>query len=271
MDTLASNHIIMARLDRIDANTRKSISWLTAIAVALAINILLVPYIKYSDVPVLTKGLEQFLAWEESIADEFGITIAKKITGNDMLLSKSKVKLAKYVEAVGKQRDLPKYYMATTASIESSLSPKADRCKGRNMCASARGLYQFILKTGRRLGLVTGNQDNRMNAGLSTRKAAQYAVQNKKILIRNGITVSGENLYLLHNQGDGALQILKLAEGKKAYIYPKMYSNILNNCGRFKKRIKAIGRPTKEVARLFLKYRKETWDKNYNYIKRKLG
>lgn len=262
---------MMARLDQIEANTRPQLGWIAAIAVALVLNLFAVPYIQNNNVPVLTESMEKLIVWENNMADQLGLFSPTAYAKYNPKMGKNKVMLARYVEQVGKNKGLPKYYMATTASIESSLNPKADRCKGRDMCVSARGTYQFILKTGRRFGLVRGGKDYRMNNELSTQKAAEYAAINKKTLIRNGIAVTGENLYLLHNQGDGAVQILRLAQGKQARIYPKMYSNILNNCGKYKRAIKRIGKPTPQVARLFLKHRKETWYKNYNYIKRKLS
>ena len=262
-------HALLARLDRIEAQTQPKLSWISAGIGALVINLAVVPYVLHSQkVPALKSTLDRLIAWEIEMANSLGVVTAQALTGRTILKT-NQIKIAQYVEQIGRDKDLPRYYMATTALIESTLNPRAQR--GGYMSQSARGLFQFIYSTGKSYGLIHGQSDDRLNKELSTRKAAELALANRTILQGAGLPITGENLYLLHNQGPWALMILRIAQGKKVRYPKKLYSNVLNNSGKYKSQIKRFGALTPNAARLFLKYRKETWTKNNTIIKRALS
>jgi len=259
---------ILDRLRVIEAQTQPKISWISAAIGALLINLVAIPFILHSkQVPALKVALENFIQWEIKIANDLGVMTAQTLTGRTILKS-HQVKIARYVENVGRDNNLPKYYMATTALIESTLNPRAQR--GGYMSKSARGLYQFIYSTGKTYGLISGQSDDRLDKTLSTLKAAKLALANTTILQAAGLPVTGEHLYLLHNQGPWALIILKIAQGQRTKYPRPLYSNVINNSGKYKSQIKRRGKLDQYAARLFLKHRQETWTRNLSTIKRAL-
>ena len=73
---------IDSRVSRLEATTvKKSLSWLVALIIALAINIVVIPYVKHKNVPYLATGLNAALDVEKELSIDLGVFLADKITG----------------------------------------------------------------------------------------------------------------------------------------------------------------------------------------------
>jgi len=107
--------------------------------------------------------------------------------------------MAAYWSQLEQEYDLPTGFLATTASIESSLGKKMS-----TGLSSAKGLFAFTDGTAEEYGVDVYDWKS------SSLGAAKYAADNKKRLQQRfgNREISGEDLYLAHQQGAGGAMSL---------------------------------------------------------------
>lgn len=89
-----------------------------------------------------------------------------------------------------------------------------------------QGTWDSLAKTpeGKELGMIViGDrfrtpQDPRHDKKLNTLATALLAKKNSEILVKNGMDVNGENLYMMHNIGPGFIKAVKTGEASPATI-----------------------------------------------------
>lgn len=110
-----------------------------------------------------------------------------------------------YFSDVEKRRGLPAGTLAPMAKLESAYNPRA-----YNELSGAKGMFQFIDKTGENYGLVGKGFDNRNDWKASAEAAGKLASDNAAALRKAGLPVTAGTIYLAHQQGAaGAIAILK--------------------------------------------------------------
>lgn len=74
---------ILHRQQQLEANTRPRTGWVTAVLVAIVINLFAVPYLQKHDVPYISAGLNAALEYEAELAIDLGILAADTLTGTN--------------------------------------------------------------------------------------------------------------------------------------------------------------------------------------------
>lgn len=115
------------------------------------------------------------------------------------------------IKAAAERYGIPEAYMRTMAMIESGGDSNAVSPTG------AKGIYQFIVSTGKQYGLFPGGVDKRDDEQLNIDAGARLARDNAAFLRRIlGTEPEPWMLYLAHQQGaGGVLQLLRLARENK--------------------------------------------------------
>lgn len=114
------------------------------------------------------------------------------------------------------QYGLPAGHLDAMYAVESG--------RGRNLynrSSGATGPFQFMASTAKQFGVT-----DRMDLAQSTEGAAKLAAHAAKLLAKQGLPVTPENLYLVHQQGAGAAPALLNAPTKAALdVLAAVYGN----------------------------------------------
>jgi len=112
-------------------------------------------------------------------------------------------------------------YMMTMGYIESGYRPDA-----HNQGSNAKGMYQFVGKTGRSYGLFG---DDYFDPTKNTEAAARLTLDNMRYLKAHKIETTPENLYIAHQQGAyGLKRLIEASEGKRG-VSQEMRDNMESN------------------------------------------
>lgn len=135
----------------------------------------------------------------------------------------SKKQLLDFITAAAEEFNIDLEFMFTMANIESGFNHLAKNPSG------ASGLYQFMLGTAKAYGLK-----DRFDPKESARAAAKYARDNTRYLKSHGYPVTGDYLYLAHQQGMGGAVIVLNAAKNGLELPVAIRRNIDANGGKGK-------------------------------------
>lgn len=108
--------------------------------------------------------------------------------------------MKRMIERVAVQEGVPADHLIGMAQMESGGNPNAVSATG------AVGLYQFTSRTGRSYGLT-----NRFDPEANTRAAAKLYKDNAAYLIKKKLPATLQNVYLIHQLGPRATQLITAA------------------------------------------------------------
>lgn len=126
------------------------------------------------------------------------------------------------IDQAARENGIDPLTMRTFAQIES-----AGNAHALNGKTHAAGLFQFMPGTQGRFGL---NAQTAMDPLANARAAAHYMQANAKLMQKHGIAVTGANLYLAHQQGEGNfIHLMEYVQGKRKTLTPGMLKAMKNN------------------------------------------
>lgn len=134
-----------------------------------------------------------------------------------------KKQILEFISQAAEEFNIDIEFMLTMANIESNFNPLAKNPSG------ASGLYQFLANTAKAYGLK-----DRFNPKESARAAAKYARDNARYLSSHGYPVTGDYLYLAHQQGMGGAVIILNAAKNNRELPVAIRRNINANGGKGK-------------------------------------
>ena len=132
---------------------------------------------------------------------------------------------SKKIEKIKKETGMDPLELFTQIGlVESSLNPEAG-AKG----TSAKGLFQFVSKTGQAYGLTA---ENIFNPTEQTKAMVSKTIDDINVLKKAGLPITPENIYMIHQQGSAnILKAVKETPEMTVADYESKYGNVILNQG----------------------------------------